>query len=59
MKTLQHNRSNQDHELTPLQRLWREFCIELGREDGNARLIAIAVLGGLLSIAILMPLVMT
>ena len=44
---------------THLERRWKALCGEIGREGGNARLIAIAVLGGLLSLAILLPFIMT
>lgn len=47
---------NEDQDTTFAQTQWRRLRAELGREGGNTRLLAVAILAGLLSLAILLPL---
>lgn len=47
---------DEDQDTTFAQAQWRRLRTELEREGGNARLLAVALLAGLLSLAILLPL---
>jgi len=44
---------------SPLQAGWEKLCLEFQREDGDVRLLTIALLSGILTIMLLLPLILS